>query len=92
MGRMNATTVAHVTSSLSLHSEVIKSKDSAAKCQKAAGGKPQREPGFIVMLFDYSQVKWKVYLHPLKITFSLRKMACTVFCNCPAQRERIADE
>lgn len=76
----------------SLHSQVIKSKDSTAKCQKAAGGKPQTEPGFIVMLFDYTQVKWKVYLHPLKITFSLRKLACTIFCNCPAPGERIADE
>lgn len=57
---------------LSLHLKV-KAEDSSAKCQKAAGGKPQREPGFIVMLFDYTQVKWKVYLHPLKITFSLRR-------------------
>lgn len=63
----------HMLPLLSLHSQVIKSEDSSAKCQKAAGGKPQREPGFIVMLFDYTQVKWKVYLHPLKITFSLRK-------------------
>lgn len=46
---------------------LIKSKDSSAKCQKAAGGKPQRKPGFIVRLFDYTQVKWKVYLHLLKI-------------------------
>lgn len=36
-------------------------------------GKPQSEPSFIVMLFDYTQVKWKVYLHPMKITFSLQK-------------------
>lgn len=31
------------------------------------------KPAFIVMLLDYTQVKRKVYLHPLKITFSVRK-------------------
>lgn len=33
----------------------------------------QGKPAFIVTLFDDTQVKWKVFLHPLKITFSLRK-------------------
>lgn len=40
---------------------------------KSCRGKPQSEPSFIVMLFDYMQVKWKVYLRPMKITFSHRK-------------------
>lgn len=39
---------------------------------KSCRGKPRSEPSFIVMLFDYTQVKWKVYLHPMKITFSLK--------------------
>lgn len=30
------------------------------------------KPAFILLLFDYTQVKRKVYLHPLKITFSPR--------------------
>ena len=49
--------------------------------------KPQSKPGFIVMLFDYTQVKWKVYLHPLKITFSLGKLACAGFCNWPKNKD-----
>ncbi len=68
-------TVVHVAASLSLHSQVIQTENSSAKCQKVAGRKPQTETGFIVMPFDYTQVKWKVYLHPLKITFSHTKKA-----------------
>lgn len=59
---------------------------------KSCRGEPQTEPGFIVMLFDYTQVKWKVYLHPLKITFSFRKLACTGVCDCFVQRENTADK
>lgn len=55
---------------------------------------PKREPDFIVLLSNYSQVKWKVYLHLLKTTFTLRKLACTVsfFVITMHARQITADE